>query len=181
MKSVITCDMEGRVLTMNDDAVKIFGYKKEEIIGKKRVSIFSPGEIVIQNVGNWLATADKLGEFVGKTYFLKKDGTKINAKISIRPTFADKIDNSLFRSDGIEYLYPLDWKSGDVQVFTGFVNENKTRLPENTGFSDLKLSDTDVSGGAGLRDYFIGPKQKELVQKAYRDFFIFLFTLLLKR
>ena len=29
-------------------------------------------EIVIQNVGNWLATADKLGEFVGKTYFLKK-------------------------------------------------------------------------------------------------------------
>ncbi len=89
MKSVITCDMEGRVLTMNDGAEKIFGYKKEEIIGKKRVSIFSPGEIVIQNVGNWLATADKFGEFVGKTYFLKKDGTKINAKISIRPTFAD--------------------------------------------------------------------------------------------
>ena len=94
MKSVITCDMEGRVLTMNDDAVKIFGYKKEEIIGKKRVSIFSPGEIVIQNVGNWLATADKLGEFVGKTYFLKKDGTKINAKISIRPTFADGKSNA---------------------------------------------------------------------------------------
>ena len=89
MKSVITCDMEGRVLTMNDDAVKIFGYKKEEIIGKKRVSIFSPGDVVIQHVGNWLATADKLGEYVGKTYFLKKDGSKINAKISIRPTFAD--------------------------------------------------------------------------------------------
>tara|TARA_Y200000002_G_scaffold218370_1_gene180140 strand:- start:42 stop:1355 length:1314 start_codon:yes stop_codon:yes gene_type:complete len=86
--------MEGRVLTMNDDAVKIFGYKKEEIIGKKRVSIFSPGEIVIQNVGNWLATADKLGEYVGKTYFLKKDGTKINAKISIRPTFADGKSNA---------------------------------------------------------------------------------------
>ena len=82
MKSVITCDMEGRVLTMNNGAVKIFGYEKDEIIGKKRVSIFSPGDIVIQNVGNWLATADKLGEFIGKTYFLKKDGTKINAKIS---------------------------------------------------------------------------------------------------
>jgi len=94
MKSVITCDMEGRVLTMNDDAVKIFGYKKEEIIGKKRVSIFSPGEIVIQNLGNWLSTADKLGEFVGKTYFLKKDGSKINAKVSIRPTFADGKSNA---------------------------------------------------------------------------------------
>ena len=89
MKSVITCDMEGRVLTMNNGAEQIFGYKKQEIIGKKRVSIFSPGEIVIQNVGNWLATADKFGEFIGKTYFLKKDGTKINAKIRITPLFGN--------------------------------------------------------------------------------------------
>ena len=92
MKSVITCDMEGRVLTMNNGAEQIFGYKKQEIIGKKRVSIFSPGEIVIQNVGNWLATADKFGEFIGKTYFLKKDGTKINAKIRITPLFGNGKD-----------------------------------------------------------------------------------------
>ena len=92
MKSVITCDMEGRVLTMNNGAEQIFGYKKQEIIGKKRVSIFSPGEIVIQNVGNWLATADKFGEFIGKTYFLKKDGTKINAKIRITPLFSNGKD-----------------------------------------------------------------------------------------
>ena len=79
-RSVITCDMEGRVLTMNRGAEEIFGYKKDEIVGKKRVSIFSPGEIVIQNVANWLGTADKMGEYIGKTYFLKKDGSKINAK-----------------------------------------------------------------------------------------------------
>lgn len=91
-RSVITCDMEGRVLTMNKGAEDIFGYRKEEIIGKKRVSIFSPGEIVIQNVGNWLATADKVGEFVGKTYFLKKDGSKINAKIRITPLFGNGKD-----------------------------------------------------------------------------------------
>ena len=84
--------MEGRVLTMNKGAEDIFGYRKEEIIGKKRVSIFSPGEIVIQNVGNWLATADKVGEFVGKTYFLKKDGSKINAKIRITPLFGNGKD-----------------------------------------------------------------------------------------
>ena len=52
-KSTITCDMEGRILTMNDGAVQIFGYSKEEIIGKKRVSLFSPGEIVLQNVAGW--------------------------------------------------------------------------------------------------------------------------------
>ncbi len=92
-RSVITCDMEGRVLTMNRGAEEIFGYKKDEIIGKKRVSIFSPGEIVIQNVANWLSTADKMGEFIGKTYFLKKDGSKINAKIRITPLFGNGKDN----------------------------------------------------------------------------------------
>ncbi len=91
-RSVITCDMEGRVLTMNRGAEEIFGYKKDEIIGKKRVSIFSPGEIVIQNVATWLSTADKMGEFIGKTYFLKKDGSKINAKIRITPLFGNGKD-----------------------------------------------------------------------------------------
>ena len=32
MKSTITCDMEGVIETMNDDAEKIFGYKREELI-----------------------------------------------------------------------------------------------------------------------------------------------------
>ena len=59
MRSTITCDMEGVIETMNEGAEKIFGYKKEELIGKKRVSLFSPGEIVLQNVAGWLDTAVK--------------------------------------------------------------------------------------------------------------------------
>jgi len=92
MKSSITCDMEGRILTMNSAAEKIFGYKKEELINKKRVSIFSPGEIVLQNVAGWLDEAVKKGEYMGETQFVKKDGTLINAKIRITPTFGDGKD-----------------------------------------------------------------------------------------
>jgi len=77
---------------MNKDAETIFGYTEEELIGKKRVSIFSPGEIVLQNVAEWLDTAVKEGEFTGETYFIKKTGEKINAKIRITPTFRNGKD-----------------------------------------------------------------------------------------
>ena len=88
MKSIITCDMEGIILTMNSGAEKIFGYQKEELIGKQRVSLFSPGEIVLQNVATWLDIATKKGKYSGKTIFINKEGKKINAKISITPTFS---------------------------------------------------------------------------------------------
>jgi len=84
--------MEGRILTMNDGAEQVFGYPKEELIGKKRVSIFSPGEIVLQNVEGWLDEAVKKGEYIGKTYFIKKNKEKFNAKIRITPTFANGKD-----------------------------------------------------------------------------------------
>ena len=50
MKSVIICDMEGIILKMNKGAAEMFGYNPNELIGNKRVSLFSPGEIVLQNV-----------------------------------------------------------------------------------------------------------------------------------
>ena len=87
MKSVITCDLEGVIETINSDGEKLFGYPKEELIGKKRVSLFSSGEVVIQNVGKWLSSAIKDGEHNTKTYFIRKDGSKFNAAIKITPTF----------------------------------------------------------------------------------------------
>ena len=92
MKSVIICDMEGVIQKMNQGALELFGYDKEELIGKKRVSIFSPGEIVIQNVLGWLETANKEGESVVKTNFLRKDGSQFNAEILITPNFANGKD-----------------------------------------------------------------------------------------
>ena len=47
IKSIITCDLDGKVETFSEGAEKLFGYTKDEVIGKKRVSDFSPGEIVL--------------------------------------------------------------------------------------------------------------------------------------
>ena len=93
MKSVIICDMEGLITNLNDGAIKMFGYPSKELVGIKRVSIFSPGEIVLQNVLGWLKDANETGEHITKTNFIRKDGSKFAAKIKITPNFADGKDN----------------------------------------------------------------------------------------
>jgi 1,4-dihydroxy-2-naphthoate octaprenyltransferase len=90
VKSVITCDLEGRIETFNPGAQQIFGYRPEEVIGQKRVSLFSPGLVVLEHVQNWLKIAREQGEFKTRTVFLKKDGTPFTADIRITPTFHDK-------------------------------------------------------------------------------------------
>ena len=57
IKSIITCDLDGKVETFSEGAEKLFGYTKNDVIGKKRVSDFSPGEVVLGHVVNWLDTA----------------------------------------------------------------------------------------------------------------------------
>jgi len=92
MKSVIICDMEGVIQEMNNGALEMFGYSKDELVGIKRVSIFSPGEIVIQNVLGWLEEANKHGKSIVKTNFVRKDGSYFNAEIIITPNFANGKD-----------------------------------------------------------------------------------------
>jgi 1,4-dihydroxy-2-naphthoate octaprenyltransferase len=85
--SVITCDMEGRIETFNDGAAHIFGYKPDEVIGKRRVSLFSPGEVVLGHVPTWLKEASTKGSFETDTVFVRKDGSRFAAHVRITPTF----------------------------------------------------------------------------------------------
>jgi 1,4-dihydroxy-2-naphthoate octaprenyltransferase len=86
-KSVITCDLEGVLETFNDGAAAMFGYRPEEVVGIKRVSLFSPGHVVLGHVGGWLAAAVRDGEHRTRTAFVRKDGSRFAAEIKITPTF----------------------------------------------------------------------------------------------
>ncbi|NDJ53041.1 MAG: UbiA family prenyltransferase [Chloroflexi bacterium] len=89
VKSTITSDMEGRIETFNQGAEEIFGYSANEVIGKKRVSLFSPGLTVLEHVPTWLKTAREEGEYTGRTVFVRKDGSRFAADIRITPTWRD--------------------------------------------------------------------------------------------
>ena len=68
---------------MNDGAEQVFGYPKEELIGKESF-YFSPGEIVLQNVEGYLDEAVKKENILVK-HTPSKNKEKFNAKIRITP------------------------------------------------------------------------------------------------
>ncbi len=86
-KSVITCDLEGRIETFNEGAEQIFGWSAPEVIGKKRVSLFSPGPVVLEHVPRWLKRSVDDGKFETDTVFVRKDGSSFPAHIRLSPTF----------------------------------------------------------------------------------------------
>ena len=86
LKSVITCDLDGKIETFSSGAQDMFGYTEDEIIGKGRVSDFSAGQIVLGHVVNWLAESVEKGAWEGNTVFLHKDGHEMPSKIKITPT-----------------------------------------------------------------------------------------------
>ena len=63
IKSVITSDLDGKIETLSEGAVKLFGYTEDEMVGKGRVSDFSDGEIVLGHVENWLSEAVQKGKW----------------------------------------------------------------------------------------------------------------------
>ncbi|MFQ6675788.1 MAG: UbiA family prenyltransferase [Fidelibacterota bacterium] len=86
-KSVITCDLDGKIETFGEGSQALFGYTPDEVIGKQRVSIFSPGLVVLGPLTKWLKTAREEGAWEGDTVFLDKNGNKIPCHIRITPTF----------------------------------------------------------------------------------------------
>ena len=94
IKSIITCDLDGKIETFSKGSEKLFGYSANEIIGKARVSDFSAGEIVLGHVVNWLAESVEKGKWEGDTVFLHKNGHEMPCKIKITPT-KDKNGNHI--------------------------------------------------------------------------------------
>ena len=90
LKSVITCDLDGKIETFSKGAQLLFGYTSEEVIGKIRVSDFSEGQVVLGHVVNWLKESVVKGEYKGNTVFLAKDRSEIPCEIKITPTKDNK-------------------------------------------------------------------------------------------
>ena len=89
--STVHCDLEGRITFMSEGAQEIFQYCSEEMVGKERVSIFSPGLVVLEHVPTWLKKSVEDGHYETDTVFLRKDGSEFAAHIRITPIIKDGV------------------------------------------------------------------------------------------
>ena len=83
--SGITCDMTGVITEFGPGAEKLFGYTKDELIGKGNVGMFHTEENVKTLVPVLLQTAVEIGVWEEVVELVRKDGSHFNGKLTVRP------------------------------------------------------------------------------------------------
>ncbi|HEX9710503.1 MAG TPA: PAS domain-containing protein [Candidatus Thermoplasmatota archaeon] len=89
LASVIVCDMNGIVQTYSAGASKIFQYPPEEVVGKMSVAQFHVPERVAELVPRLLSTAVQTGKFEEEVTLVRKDGSRFQGMLTVRPKFKD--------------------------------------------------------------------------------------------
>ena len=89
--STIHCDLDGKITFISEGAKEIFQYDDEELLGKERVSVFSPGLVVLEHVPKWLKKSVSEGHFETDTVFIRKDRSQFPAHIRITPIVKDGV------------------------------------------------------------------------------------------
>lgn len=108
LTSTVHCDLEGKITFMSKGAKEIFQYDPEELLEKERVSVFSPGLVVLEHVPGWLKRSVSEGHFETETVFIRKDGSKFPAHIRITPIMKDGVHTGY-----IGLTTPLEGRSVD--------------------------------------------------------------------
>lgn len=83
--SVITCDMNGVVDQYAADAAELFGWTREEVIGKMSVAMFHLPKNVPTLVPRLLREAAEKGKFEEEVTLMRKNGSTFRALLTVRP------------------------------------------------------------------------------------------------
>src|SRR3989440_970083 len=87
--SVITCDMNGTVQQYSADAEALFGWTRDEVIGKMSVAWFHVPKNVPTLVPRLLKEAIEKGKFEEEVTLMRKDGATFQAVLTVRSVLRD--------------------------------------------------------------------------------------------
>lgn len=96
--AILAKDINGIIYSWNDGAEKIYGYKREEVLGK-HISIVIPEESndSIDIILNKIKNGEKIDHY--ETIRKRKDGTIINVSVTISPVYDE--DGNIFGASTI--------------------------------------------------------------------------------
>ncbi len=87
--SVIRCDMNGTVEQYAADAEQLFGWTREEVLGKMNVGMFHVPKNVPTRVPRLLREASVSGKFEEEVTLMRKDGSTFQAVLAVYPVIRD--------------------------------------------------------------------------------------------
>jgi 1,4-dihydroxy-2-naphthoate octaprenyltransferase len=87
--SVIVCDMQGTVQKYEADAEALFGWTREEVLGKMNVGSFHVPRNVPTLVPRLLREASVDGKFEEEVTLMRKDASTFRAVLSVYPVIRD--------------------------------------------------------------------------------------------
>ena len=87
--SVITCDMNGVVQQYSADAEELFGWTRDEVIGRMSVAQFHLPKNVPTLVPRLLREALEKGKFEEEVTLMRKSGATFRAVLTVRPVLRD--------------------------------------------------------------------------------------------
>lgn len=89
--SGIACDMVGTITEFGKGAEELFGYTKDEVIGKGNVGMFHTEENVKNLVPVLLQTAVEKGVWEDEVELVRKDGSHFIARLNVKSLKKDGV------------------------------------------------------------------------------------------
>jgi PAS domain S-box-containing protein len=83
--AIVILDVQGRVLTWNAGARTLFGYASDEIVGRRFTLLHTKGDNLLGKPETALGDALQWGRHEATGTMLRKDGSRLQARLILRP------------------------------------------------------------------------------------------------
>ena len=83
LESLVTADEKGLVENFSPEAVELFGWSPDEVVGRKRLSAFHRKQDLAELLPRMMGAAQEKGVFQEEVTMRRKDGSEFRAKLTV--------------------------------------------------------------------------------------------------
>lgn len=159
-QSVIATDIKGEVVYWNDEAEKVYGWKREEAIGKNILNL-TPTDQTTKQAEEIMAILSNGESWSGEFIVKRKDGTRFPAHVSDSPVFDE--NDQLIGIIGISFDITERKKSEEkIEQSRDYLNKVLTSISDGFFTLDENLKVTYFNASA---EKLLGRKREDVLNQ----------------